>query len=78
MRRFAGDPARASQKRTWVSDGIARDWHSPAQGRGEEFLRQATHVKNIWVLTKETGVNHHATGAAPFVALAILSGAAPA
>ncbi|MEZ4379883.1 MAG: aldehyde dehydrogenase family protein [Nannocystaceae bacterium] len=38
-----------NMKRTWVSDGIVRDWHSPAQGRGEEFLRQATHVKNIWV-----------------------------
>jgi aldehyde dehydrogenase (NAD+) len=38
-----------NMKRTWVSDGIVRDWTNPAQGRGEEFLRQATHVKNIWV-----------------------------
>jgi aldehyde dehydrogenase (NAD+) len=36
-------------KRTWVSYGIARDWTSPEQGAGEEFLRQAIQVKNIWV-----------------------------
>jgi aldehyde dehydrogenase (NAD+) len=36
-------------KRTWVSYGIARDWADPEQGAGEEFLRQAIQVKNIWV-----------------------------
>ncbi|HEX5727311.1 MAG TPA: aldehyde dehydrogenase family protein, partial [Longimicrobiaceae bacterium] len=38
-----------NMKRTWVSYGHARDWASAEQGEGEEFLRQATHVKNIWV-----------------------------
>jgi aldehyde dehydrogenase (NAD+) len=38
-----------NMKRTWVSYGRARDWLDPVQGEGPEFLRQATHVKNIWV-----------------------------
>jgi aldehyde dehydrogenase (NAD+) len=38
-----------NMKRTWVSHGLARDWTDPRQAEGEEFLRQATHVKNIWV-----------------------------
>src|SRR5579859_695056 len=37
-----------NMKRTWVSYGHARDWHDPAQGEGQEFLREATQVKNIW------------------------------
>jgi aldehyde dehydrogenase (NAD+) len=36
-------------KRTWVDHGHARDWLDPVQGEGAEFLREATHVKNIWV-----------------------------
>lgn len=36
-------------KRTWVSGGLARDWFDRAQGGGEEFLRHATQVKNIWI-----------------------------
>ncbi|HEV7784047.1 MAG TPA: aldehyde dehydrogenase family protein, partial [Thermoanaerobaculia bacterium] len=35
-------------KRTWVSYGHARDWADPEQGAGEEFLRRAVQVKNIW------------------------------
>ncbi len=35
-------------KRTWVNDGLGRDWAGP-DGEGQEFLRQATEVKNIWV-----------------------------
>ncbi|MFQ5889597.1 MAG: aldehyde dehydrogenase family protein [Gemmatimonadota bacterium] len=38
-----------NMKRTWVDYGHARDWADPVQGEGEEFLRQATQVKNIWV-----------------------------
>jgi aldehyde dehydrogenase (NAD+) len=38
-----------NMKRTWVDYGHARDWLDPAQGEGREFLRHATHVKNIWV-----------------------------
>jgi aldehyde dehydrogenase (NAD+) len=36
-------------KRTWVDHGHARDWLDPLRGEGEEFLEQATQVKNIWV-----------------------------
>lgn len=38
-----------SLKRTWVSNGYGRDWYNPEQGEGQEFLRHATEVKNIWV-----------------------------
>jgi aldehyde dehydrogenase (NAD+) len=38
-----------NMKRTWVSHGLQRNWLDRAQGQGEEFLREATQVKNIWV-----------------------------
>ncbi|MGH2485671.1 MAG: aldehyde dehydrogenase family protein, partial [Ktedonobacterales bacterium] len=38
-----------NMKRTWVSDGQPRAWMSREQGEGQEFLREATQVKNIWV-----------------------------
>ncbi|WP_299964908.1 aldehyde dehydrogenase family protein [uncultured Roseobacter sp.] len=38
----------ANLKRTWVNNGMARDWMGPA-GQGQEFLQAATEVKNIWV-----------------------------
>ena len=37
-----------NMKRTWVNYGHERDWFSREQGEGQEFLREATHVKNIW------------------------------
>jgi aldehyde dehydrogenase (NAD+) len=39
----------ANMKRTWVSHGYARDWTNPQQAEGQEFLRHATQIKNIWV-----------------------------
>ncbi|HET7024507.1 MAG TPA: aldehyde dehydrogenase family protein [Gemmatimonadales bacterium] len=36
-------------KRTWVTYGRGRDWYDAEQGEGEEFLDQATQIKNIWV-----------------------------
>ncbi|MEX0969339.1 MAG: aldehyde dehydrogenase family protein [Paracoccaceae bacterium] len=36
-------------KRTWVNDGMERDWADPQQGAGCAFRREATQVKNIWV-----------------------------
>jgi aldehyde dehydrogenase (NAD+) len=36
-------------KATWVNNGRAVDWASPAEGQGEAYLRHATQVKNIWV-----------------------------
>jgi aldehyde dehydrogenase (NAD+) len=38
-----------NMKRTWVDHGRPRDWLDPLRGEGEEFLEQATQVKNIWV-----------------------------
>ena len=38
-----------NMKRTWVNYGHQRDWLDSLQGEGEEFLRESTHVKNIWV-----------------------------
>ncbi len=39
--------AAGNMKRTWVNYGKPRDWM--AAGEGEEFLRHATQVKNIWI-----------------------------
>ncbi len=38
-----------NMKRTWVSYGHTRNWLDSFQGEGEEFLRESTQVKNIWV-----------------------------
>jgi aldehyde dehydrogenase (NAD+) len=38
-----------NMKRTWVDYGRSRDWADPKEGAGEEFLEQATQVKNIWI-----------------------------
>ncbi|GCE12343.1 aldehyde dehydrogenase family protein [Tengunoibacter tsumagoiensis] len=39
----------SNMKRTWVNYGRPRHWLERSQGEGEEFLREATQVKNIWV-----------------------------
>ncbi len=36
-------------KRTWVNYGKYPDWFDDFQGQGEEFLRKAVEIKNIWV-----------------------------
>ncbi|MEA2724129.1 MAG: aldehyde dehydrogenase [Gemmatimonadales bacterium] len=38
-----------NMKRTWVDLGKVRDWTDPRRAAGEEFLEQATQVKNIWI-----------------------------
>jgi aldehyde dehydrogenase (NAD+) len=38
-----------NMKRTWTDHGQRRDWADSVDGAGEEFLREATQVKNIWV-----------------------------
>ena len=38
-----------NMKRTWVDYGKHRNWTDTRAGEGEEFLEQATQVKNIWV-----------------------------
>ena len=37
-----------NMKRTWVDRGKGRDWFGPAAD-SEDFLREATQVKNIWI-----------------------------
>ena len=36
-------------KQTWVNNGTERDWLDRRDGEGEEFLRHASQIKNIWV-----------------------------
>jgi aldehyde dehydrogenase (NAD+) len=36
-------------KATWTNQGRAFDWFNESQGEGEEFLRHATQIKNIWI-----------------------------
>jgi aldehyde dehydrogenase (NAD+) len=43
MERLAAE----NMKRTWIAPG--RDWFDARQAAGEEFLRHATEIKNIWV-----------------------------
>jgi aldehyde dehydrogenase (NAD+) len=38
----------SNMKRTWAT-WDERDWLDRAEGEGREFLREATHVKNIWI-----------------------------
>ena len=38
-----------NMKRTWVDLGKGRDWTDARRGAGDEFLEQATQVKNIWI-----------------------------
>ena len=47
--RMVEHDAAANMKRTWVSYGKYRNWWDHGEGAGEEFLRQATQIKNIWI-----------------------------
>ena len=38
----------SNMKRTWAT-WEERDWLDPRQAEGREFLREATHVKNVWI-----------------------------
>ena len=38
-----------NMKRTWVNYGKYRDWFSQTIGEGQEFLRHASQIKNIWI-----------------------------
>lgn len=41
--------AAENMKRTWVNFGKQRDWYEGQQGEVEQFLRNATQIKNIWI-----------------------------
>jgi len=36
-------------KRTWVNNGKQRDWLDRVEAEGEEFLRHAVEIKNVWI-----------------------------
>ncbi len=38
-----------SMKRSWVNYGKYRNWLKTSHGEGQEFLRHATEIKNIWI-----------------------------
>ncbi len=38
-----------NMKRTWVDHGRAPAWDDLVEGAGEEFLRRASNIKNIWI-----------------------------
>ena len=38
-----------NMKQTWTEAGLPRRWRTREQGEGEEYLRRATQVKNIWI-----------------------------
>ncbi|MCY3706483.1 MAG: aldehyde dehydrogenase family protein [Gammaproteobacteria bacterium] len=38
-----------NMKQTWTEAGLIRRWRTREQGEGDEFLRRATQVKNIWI-----------------------------
>lgn len=38
-----------NMKRSWVNYGKYRNWLDKAQGEGEEFLKHASQIKNIWI-----------------------------
>jgi aldehyde dehydrogenase (NAD+) len=46
--RYVEYASASNMKRTWVDYGETRDWTDMHQGAGEEFLREAIQVKNIW------------------------------
>jgi len=49
LRQQVESEAAENMKRTWANYGKYRDWYDAQQGEGEEFLRHATQVKNIWI-----------------------------
>ena len=36
-------------KSTWTNQGRQFDWHNDSHAQGEEYLRHATQIKNIWI-----------------------------
>lgn len=47
--KLAEEKSIGNLKRTFCNDGKQRDWFNTAQAEGQEFLRHATQVKNVWV-----------------------------
>ncbi len=39
----------ANIKRTWVNNGLKRDWLDRTQSEGQDFLNHAIEIKNVWI-----------------------------
>ncbi len=49
-RKMVEEASITNMKRTWTElESEQRAWLDPGEGAGEEFLREATQVKNIWI-----------------------------
>ena len=46
---FVEEASASNLKRTWVNNGKKRDWFNRVHAEGEEFLRHAVEMKNIWI-----------------------------
>ena len=55
--KFVESAAAENMKRTWVNYGMERNWEDRQEGQGEEFLRHAVHVKNVWMPMGEIFAN---------------------
>jgi aldehyde dehydrogenase (NAD+) len=48
-RKMIENASAGNMKRTWANYGKKRNWFITEEGQGLEFLRESTHVKNIWI-----------------------------
>ncbi|KAK7107473.1 aldehyde dehydrogenase family 16 member A1-like [Littorina saxatilis] len=55
--KFVEHAAAENVKRTWVNNGHERDFATPCQGQGEEFLFQSTQPKTVWIPMGEIFAN---------------------
>ena len=55
--KFVEHAAAGNLKRTWVNNGLERDFGEKVKGQGEEFLFQATQPKSVWVPMGEVFAN---------------------
>lgn len=47
--KFVEEASVTNLKRTWCSYGRQRNWMNTDHAEGEEFLRNATEIKNVWI-----------------------------
>ncbi|KAK4321436.1 hypothetical protein Pmani_007756 [Petrolisthes manimaculis] len=55
--KFVEHTSAVNLKRTWVNYGQKRNWADQEEGAGQEFLYQATQVKNVWLTAGDIFAN---------------------
>ncbi|KAK3865452.1 hypothetical protein Pcinc_028942 [Petrolisthes cinctipes] len=55
--KFVEHTSAVNLKRTWVNYGQQRNWADQDEGAGQEFLYQATQVKNVWLTAGDIFAN---------------------